>query len=103
MSVNAFCLLVRQCGNGSVELLGCELAFVNFIGREGNKQGTMFDAVTTVKRVVGFVVAYAVLIVIQNRHFATYILFWHMNTCHHNNGFFISVGTVHLDVKIIIF
>lgn len=66
------------CLSGSVELLGCELAFVNFIGREGNKQGTMFDAVTTVKRVVGFVVAYAALV-----------------------GLFCFA--VHLDVKIIIF
>ena len=61
VSIDAFCLLVRQGGNGSMELLSCELAFVNLIGRKGNEQGTVFDAIVTVKRVVCFVVMYAAL------------------------------------------
>ncbi|MNZ83541.1 hypothetical protein D3C78_1022720 [compost metagenome] len=62
MSINAFCLFVRQGSNGSVELFPCELTLVNFIGREGNKQGTVFNAVITVEGVISFVVAYSTLI-----------------------------------------
>ena len=62
VSINAFCLLVGQCGDSSMELLICQLAFVNLIGRERSKQRTVFDAVTTVKRVVGFVIIHFALI-----------------------------------------
>ena len=62
MDINTFCLFVGESGNGSVELLGCELTLINFIRREGDKQCFVLDTITTVKRVVSFVVMYAALV-----------------------------------------
>ncbi|PNR93576.1 hypothetical protein X924_08010 [Petrotoga sp. 9PWA.NaAc.5.4] len=52
MSVDAFGLLVRQYGNGSVKLFDCDFTLVNLAGRQGYKHDVMLDTVASIQGVI---------------------------------------------------
>ena len=55
MSINPFCLFVRQTGNRRMKLLHGDFPLIQFMGRYGNKDSFMLQPVIPIKGIVGFV------------------------------------------------
>lgn len=55
MGVDAFRLFVGQTGYSGVKLLHGDFALINLTWGEGNEQGRVFNAVLSVKGIIGFV------------------------------------------------